>query len=249
MVICIGLYSNQPSLVGVPAAGNDIRAVKSSTIRSLKSASISWRVKSVAVVGYGKSATDAVLEAAAAAKHRAFDLPQRALAECRTQTGRHTAIQMGPAAAAQPDPAATLPVHARRWNAWCTASVNRWSGCTGVWSRRCCWFQCQLGSKSGSRVSLVSPVPIEIDAFGESTMVPRPDFFRLSSRWRDSTASHDYRAHYTETGVKLADGSHLDIDLLILATGWKTDFSFLVQRGLASPATRATTVFTCTGTC
>jgi dimethylaniline monooxygenase (N-oxide forming) len=88
------------------------------------------------------------------------------------------------------------------------------------------YFQCRLGSRFGTRVSLVPKLPVEIDAFGESTQVPRPDFFRLA-RKGEIVLHRSAIDRFTPDGLLLANGESLDLDTVILATGWKTDFSFM----------------------
>jgi len=80
------------------------------------------------------------------------------------------------------------------------------------------FFQFRLGSHFGTRVSLVSDVPIEIDAFGESTVFPRPDFYRLI-RNGGINAQRTEIARYISGGVMLKNGVTLDIDIMITATG------------------------------
>jgi dimethylaniline monooxygenase (N-oxide forming) len=87
------------------------------------------------------------------------------------------------------------------------------------------YFQCQMGSNLGSRVSLVPRLPVEIDAFGESTQVPKPDFFKLA-RSGDIKLHRTVIDKYTASGVQLANGEVLQVDLVILATGWQADFDF-----------------------
>ncbi|MEE8559425.1 MAG: hypothetical protein V3S88_01790, partial [Alphaproteobacteria bacterium] len=70
--------------------------------------------------------------------------------------------------------------------------------------------------------------PIEIDSFGESTMLPRPDFYRLVRRG-DITAHRTEIARYTSGGVELKNGRNLDIDLMVLGTGWRSDYGFLPE--------------------
>ena len=88
------------------------------------------------------------------------------------------------------------------------------------------YFQFRLGSRFGTRVGLTPGLPIEIDAFGESTMLPRADFFRLA-RSGAINAHKSTIARFTPKGVVLENGTELTIDTMILATGWQTDFGFM----------------------
>ncbi len=88
------------------------------------------------------------------------------------------------------------------------------------------YFQCRLGSRFGTRVSLAPKLPMEIDAFGESTQAPKPEFFRLARR--GSIGLHRTSVEkFTSDGLQLTNGENLDLDTVVLATGWKTDFSFI----------------------
>jgi hypothetical protein len=83
-----------------------------------------------------------------------------------------------------------------------------------------------LGRKIEGGDNLVPAKPVEIDAFGESTMVPRPALYRAIGQGR-------IRAHrstiekFNPDGPRLANGRQLEIDLLVLGTGWRTGFDFL----------------------
>ncbi|MFQ5786175.1 MAG: hypothetical protein ACE5H8_15320, partial [Alphaproteobacteria bacterium] len=86
--------------------------------------------------------------------------------------------------------------------------------------------QCRLGSRFGSRVDLVPERPVEIGGFSEATMLPRPAFYRELRRG----VIQGHRgtiAEYTPAGVRLSDGTELAVDVVVLATGWETDFGFL----------------------
>ena len=209
VVVCIGLYSNQPHIAEFPQRERfDGEVIHNS---SLKSAA-QLAGKRVAVVGYGKGATDAALEAAAVATtaHLIFrsahwPIPQKLAGVLPFKWGLLQRLNL----TLLPPYQYLTPVE----------KVVHSLGKPLVWIywrlvETLLYFQCQLGSRAGSRVSLVSSKPIEVDAFGESTMVPRPEFFR---RVRNG----DIRGHktsiknYTESGVQLADGTHLDIDLVL----------------------------------
>jgi cation diffusion facilitator CzcD-associated flavoprotein CzcO len=180
--------------------------------------------KSVAVLGYGKSATDAALESAAVAKETHIVLREP-----------HWPL---PAKLA-----GILPVKWGLFNRLTSALIPLYQDPTPVervmhtLGRPLAWFywrlvellirvQFRLGSNFGRRVSLVPAKPIEIDSFGESTMLPRPDFYRLLRK--GTIAGHRTTvAGYRPNGLVLGDGSELDVDVMVLATGWKTDFSFI----------------------
>lgn len=221
IVICIGLYSNLPHIPEFP--GREVFRGEVMHNSRLKSAE-QLEGKRVAVVGYGKSASDASLEAAAAASqtHIIFREP-------------HWPIPR--------KLAGILPFKWGLLNRLCSTLIPPYQKLTPVekamhqLGRPMAWFywrivetlfyfQCRLGSNFGTRVSLVPRLPIEIDAFGESTQVPKPEFFKLA-RSGDIELHRTVIDSYTSGGIQLANGETLDVDLVIMATGWQTDFGFI----------------------
>ncbi len=221
VVVCIGLYSNRPNMPEFPGQedfGGEIMHISGLDARDRVAG------KRVAVLGYGKSATDAALESAevAAQTHIILREPHWPL---------------------PPKLAGILPFKWGMLNRLASALIPPYQRPTPferavhglgkplVWFywrlvEALLFFQCRLGSRFGTRVSLVPEKPIEVDAFGESTMLPRPDFFRLVRRGAIE-AHRTGVAEYTPTGLRLADGATLDIDVMVLATGWTADFGFL----------------------
>ena len=68
--------------------------------------------------------------------------------------------------------------------------------------------------------------PVEIGAFSEATMVPRPELFRAIR----SGAIQFHRgqiARLTETGAELDNGERLEVDCIIFGTGWRSDYGYL----------------------
>ena len=221
VVVCIGLYSNRPRMPTFPE--QEVFGGEIMHISGLKSrAQIAG--KRVAVLGYGKSATDAALEAAAVARETHiilrephWPLPAKLAGILPFKWGmlnRLTSALIPPYQRATP---LERMIHSLgkplAWFYWRLVEVL-------------IYFQCRLGSRFGSRVSLVPDKPIEIDAFGESTMLPRPDFYRLARRGVIQLHRTEIDS-YSKSGVNLLDGSSLDIDVMVLATGWSTDFGFL----------------------
>lgn len=223
VVICIGLYSNVPNMPAFP--NREIfqgEVIHNSRLKSPGQ----LQDKRVAVVGYGKSATDAAIESAEHADeaHIVFrephwPIPQKLAGILPFKWGllhRMNSTLIPPYQHATP---VERMVHGAGkplvWFYWrLVETLLR--------------FQCRLGSRFGTRVSLVPEAPIEVGAFSESTMVPRGSFYRLARN--DEIRLHRTTVEeYTATGLKLADGEHLDLDLVILATGWQTDFSFVEQ--------------------
>ena len=221
VVICIGLYSNVPNIPEFPnrdSFGGEV--IHNSKLKSPDQ----LEGKRVAVVGYGKSATDAAIESARHAKeaHIVFrephwPIPQKLAGILPFKWGLLHRMN----STLIPPYQHTTPVE----------RVVHGIGKPLVWLywrlvETLLYFQCKLGSRFGTRVSLVPKDPIEIGAFSESTMVPRGSFYRLARS--DAIKLHRTAVEeFTSTGVKLADGAILDLDTVILATGWETDFSFI----------------------
>ena len=86
--------------------------------------------------------------------------------------------------------------------------------------------QCGLWSKFGTRPSLVPDESADVGAFSEATMVPRPGFFE-AVRKGDITLHRGGIREMTENGVVLDDGEHIELDAVLFATGWRSDYSFL----------------------
>jgi dimethylaniline monooxygenase (N-oxide forming) len=221
VIVCIGLYSNVPNIPSFPNrdgfGGEVIHNSKLKSPEQLKG-------KRVAVVGYGKSATDAAIESAEHAEeaHIVFrephwPIPQKLAGILPFKWGLLHRMN-----------STLIPLYQ---HATPVEKMVHGAGKPLVWFywrlvETLLYFQCKLGSRFGTRVSLVPKDPIEIGAFSESTMVPRGSFYRLARN--DEIQLHRTTIEeFTPTGLKLADGEHLELDLVILATGWETDFSFI----------------------
>ena len=223
VIICTGLYSNQPyvpDFEGMESFKGNI--IHNSAFKSTDM----MKGKRVAVLGYGKSATDAALEASTVAdetniviRNLHWPIPQKLANVLPFMWGtlhRLTAV--------------LTPPYVRQ------SAVERVIHGVGkplVWLF---WrvveglliVQCRLGSNFGKRLSLVPAAPIEIDSFGEATMVPRPEFYRSIRNGRIH-AHHSNVERITENSLQLTDGTELAIDNLIVATGWRSDYSFLSE--------------------
>ena len=223
VVVCIGLYSHLPHMPEFPGQttfGGEIMHISGLKSRDQLAG------KRVCVLGFGKSATDAALESAAVASetHIVFREP-------------HWPVP--------PRLAGIMPFKWAMLNRLTSTLIPPYQRPTGVervvhsLGKPLVWFywrlvelllfvQCRLGSRFGSRVSMVPDKPVEVDSFGESTMLPRPAFYRAVRRG----AIDAYRttiAGYRPTGVRLEDGTELEIDVMVLGTGWNTDFGFLAD--------------------
>ncbi|MEE8517155.1 MAG: NAD(P)-binding domain-containing protein [Alphaproteobacteria bacterium] len=224
VVICIGLYSNQPNLPEFP--GQQRFTGEILHISDLKSRG-QLDGKRVAVLGFGKSATDAALESAAAAAETSiifrqphWPVPSRLGGILPFKWGMLNRLTSTLLPLYQRPSALEKTVHTLGkplvWFYWRLVEALL-------------YFQCRLGSRFGTRVSLVPDKPVEIDTFGESTMLPRPELYRLIRQGKIDAHPNTTIAEYTPTGVTLDSGETLDIDVMILATGWKTDFGFLAE--------------------
>jgi cation diffusion facilitator CzcD-associated flavoprotein CzcO len=227
IVIATGLYSETPNIPRIAGA-------ERFTGRTLHISDLKTRAplegRRVAVLGYGKSATDAALAAADCAKetHLVFREPHwpvpRNLAGLVPfkwgMLSRMTASLVTPYL--HPSPLA------------------RWLHAIGkplpwVFWRLVEWLlivQWGLGTHIARGRNLIPSTPVEIDCFGESTMVPRPDLYRAIRQGR-IIAHRSEIAAFTPTGVILADGDSLGVDRVVFATGWRSEHAVL------PPAVRA----------
>src|SRR5215472_8831956 len=83
------------------------------------------------------------------------------------------------------------------------------------------YFQCRLGTKIAQRQNLVPSKPVEIDAFGESTMIPRPELYK-SIRQGRITAHRTEIAAFIRDGVILRSGDTLGLDCVVCGTRGRT---------------------------
>lgn len=223
VVVCVGLYSNIPYIPDLP--GRDAFQGAVHHISDLKTADL-LHGKRVAVVGFGKSATDAAL---AAKNHGAeahiivrklhWPVPQRLAGVLPFKWGllNRLTVTMSPPYKSQ----TALQKHVHTvgkpsvWLYWRSVELLL-NVQFGLWSR------------FGTRQSLVPDEPAHIGAFNEATMVPRPEFYRAVRR-------NEIRFHkgtierLTPDGAELNDGSKLDVDTIIFGTGWRSDYGFLSE--------------------
>jgi dimethylaniline monooxygenase (N-oxide forming) len=221
VVIATGLYSSSPNMPDFPGQNDfqgDVLHISQVKTRA------PLEGKRVAVIGYGKSATDAALEAAAVAKevHLVFreahwPVPRNLAGILPFKWGmlsRMTGALIRPYL--RPSP------------------VERWLHRVGtplVWIfwrlvELLLYFQCRLRTKIANGKNLVPSKPVEIDSFGESTMVPRPELYRLIHEGRIAAHRTEITA-FTQDGISLQDGDTLAVDCVVFGTGWKNDYSFL----------------------
>lgn len=224
VVVCIGLYSNVPNMVHFHGR-NDFNG---DVIHNSKLKSPNQLVgKRVGVIGFGKSATDVALEAAKAASETRiifrephWPIPQKLAGILPFKWGLLHRLSSTLIPPYQYTTAPEKMVHTLGkplvWFYWRLVELLL-------------YFQCSLGSRFGSRVSLAPKKPIEFDAFGESTMIPNAAFFKQARNGKIKL-HHTTVENFSPSGLRLASGDSLDLDLVIMATGWKTDFSFISEK-------------------
>ena len=221
VIICTGLFSNKPHLPAFPG-----QAEFSGEIIHISDLTTRERLvgKRVVVVGYGKSATDAGLESSAVAastslifREAHWPIPAKLFgvlpfkwAMLNRLTSTLIPLHYRPSALEQRVHALGKPLV---WLWWRLVELLLIA-------------QYGLGPRQGKRISLIPDKPIEFDAFGETVMLPRPEFYP-SVRAGAIEALHGEIAAFTRTGVTLTGGANLEVDTVVLATGWETDYGFL----------------------
>ena len=223
VVVATGLYSEVPNIPDYPGRDGFNGEVRHNS--EIKTHDL-LAGRNVAVIGSGKSATDVAGEAAAVGKdvHLIFrdthwPVPRQLAGILPFKWGmlnRLTATLITPY------------VH--------PSAVVRWVHGPGkplVWIY---WrlvelllrAQFKLDTKIAHGRTLLPKRPVEIDCFGESTMVPRPGFIDLIRSGRISAHLTEVE-RFTETGLLLHDGDEISADCVVFGTGWKSDYSFLSQ--------------------
>jgi dimethylaniline monooxygenase (N-oxide forming) len=221
VVLATGLYSETPHMPEFPGQseyqGEILHVSQLKTRAPLEN-------RRVAVVGYGKSATDAAIEAAAVAEeiHLIFrdvhwPVPRNLAGILPFKWGmlsRMTGALIPPYA--HPDPVAR-GLHGIGkplvWIFWRLVELLL-------------YVQLRLGTKIANGKNLVPSKPVDIDCFGESTMSPRPGLYNLIRQGR-ITAHRTEIASFTHDGVALRDGDTLTVDRVVFGTGWKSDYGYL----------------------
>ena len=221
LVIATGLYSNKPHIPEFPGREDFPGQVLHNSELKTPGPLVDQRV---AVIGFGKSATDAVLEAQAVGReaHLVFrrvhwPVPRNLAGLVPFKWGmlnRMTACLIPPHMHPTPLVRALhslgkpLP-----WIFWRIVELLL-------------TVQFRLWSKTANGKSFKPGVPVEIGCFDEATMVPRPPLYRAFRKG----GIKPYLAgveRFTANGLKLTDGTELQVDKVVCATGWQNDHAIL----------------------
>lgn len=223
VVAATGLYSETPAVPDIPNRERFEGEVRHAS--QVKSRDV-LADKKVVVVGYGKSASDIALEAtdAARATHLVFrrthwPVPRKLAGILPFKWGllnRLTASLIVPY---------VRPRAADRWIHGIGAPL--------VWVywrlvEMLLYYQWGLGTPIAQGRTLVPDTPVEIDCFGESTMVPRPDFFEYIRRRRIIAHRSGIRS-FEKHALELDDGECIETDCVVFATGWQPGCEFLPE--------------------
>jgi dimethylaniline monooxygenase (N-oxide forming) len=220
-VVSIGLYSETPNIPLFD--GRDQFKGEIIHVSALKSRE-QLTGKRVIVVGYGKSATDVAIESASVAtdthlilRHAHWPVPRNLLGILPFKWGMLSRLT-----------STLIPMYLhptsleRRVHVLGRPLVWFWWRLVELLLR----FQCRLGSKFSTRESLMPDEPVEVGSFGEPTMLPRPEFYRLIRRGAIQARRIGVRG-FTPSEIVLDSGDKIPADLVVLATGWRTDYTFL----------------------
>ena len=223
VVVAVGLFSSRPHLLHFKGEenfdGEILPVCEFQTPAQLKG-------KRVAVVGFGKSAADAAVESAAVAdatsmifRRTCWPIPQFVagiIPEEWILLNRFTR--------------SLLPLYYRSsvlghliYYSLRTLTFVYWRLVELL-----LYVQCGLGSRFGTRTSLVPNESIETGIFDPTEMVPRRSFYR-------SLRNGEIKPHRTEVvelagnTIRLGNGEEVEADVILLGTGWEVDYSFLPQ--------------------
>jgi dimethylaniline monooxygenase (N-oxide forming) len=225
VVIAVGVYSHTPNILNLKNAESfQGKIIHNSELQSKEQ----LKGKRVVVVGYGKSATDAALLAAdyAASSTIVFREPHWPVPAILTGGipfkyalfNRFTN--------------AMLPLH---MNASRALRIWHKIGKPFIWAfwrmvEKLITHQFGLTrpnrGKSATKANLMPHNRIEYGGFSNSTMLPKPEFFDHIHSGRIGAERTEISSCSTN-GVTLANGGFVACDLVVLATGWKTDYGFL----------------------
>jgi cation diffusion facilitator CzcD-associated flavoprotein CzcO len=221
LVVATGLYSEKPHVPDLPGRGRFSGAVLHNSALKTRTPLVGRRV---AVVGFGKSATDAALEAQAVAaevhivfRRAHWPVPRKLAGVLPFKWGmlnRMTAAMIEPPLHAGPlnrllhGPGKPLP-----WIFWRLVALLL-------------IVQFRLWTKTAAGKTLIPETPVEIGCFDEATMVPRPAFYPAirAGRIAPHLAAID---GFTEGGLALSNGEEIAVDTVVFATGWENGHDIL----------------------
>ena len=216
VVICVGLYSDTAHMPSYPGQESfQGQVLHSSQVRSRDL----FRGKNVVVVGFGKSATDIALESAAVGdettlvcREAHWPIPRRLLGIVPFKWGMLHRLN-----------SAFLPLYQHPSRLERLLHGVGWPLVWLYWRLQELLLALQHGL---GRVGMRPRTPLEVDSFNHAVMLPRPELYRSIRRG----VIHSRRAEissYTPTGIELASGEHVEADVVVLGTGWETDYGFL----------------------
>jgi len=223
LVVATGLYSSKPHIPAFPGR-SDFKGevIHNSQLKSRDRLA----GRRVAVIGFGKSATDAALEARAVSVsvHLVFrrlhwPVPRKLAGVVPFKWGM---LNRMTAALIKPHPHAGATVRMLHgigkplpWIFWRIVE--------GL-----LYLQFRLRTRTANGETLVPDIPVEIGCFDEATMVPRPAVYRA---FRDgSICAHlSDVTRFTDKGLELSSGEDIEVDTVVCATGWQNDHELLPE--------------------
>ena len=221
MVVAIGLYSNTPSIPTFPEQQTfqgQILHASDVTSRDVLAN------QKVVVVGYGKSAMDMVQEAVAVADkvHMLFrkphwPVPRKLAGLLPTKFGALSRTTK-----------AMMPLYMRptATEKWLHRFAKPLKGLFWKSLELLIRYQFKLNKKIANGKDLVPTTSFEVDTCGEGTSMADPSFYPLIHEERVSMHRTEI-FNFTADGVALKDGSELNVDCVVFATGWKSEYSYL----------------------
>jgi dimethylaniline monooxygenase (N-oxide forming) len=226
-VIAIGVYSHTPNVPRfLNQAGFSGQIMHNSTLKSADQ----LKGRRVAVIGFGKSATDAALlaaehadEATVVFREPRWPVPSRLLGLIPFKYALFNRFTN-----------AMLPPHMHA-----STGIRAWHkiGKPFIWAfwrlvERLIAMQFGLNrprwGTSAAETDLLPKHPIEYDGFSNSTMLPKMEFFEAMHNG-ELGAQRGSISSFTRDGFILDTGIEVQCDTVILATGWKTDYGFLPE--------------------
>ncbi len=221
VIVSIGLFSNIPNVPSFPGQEEFTgEIIHNSAFESPEQ----LRDRNVVIVGYGKSATDAAVDSAHVAssttlvfRNARWPVPRKLAEVLPFKYGMFHRLT-----------SALLPLYYRPSRLERVVHTIGFPLVWGFWRlvELLLRFQLRLGPRFGTRESLMPVEPVERGAFSESVMLPRPEFYPWMRSGKIQFEKSEIDSFHP-AGVQLKNGKELDADMVILGTGWKTDYSFL----------------------